>query len=84
MFVDVTNLKKDGLCTFILVAAPGDAHPAPNVGAEGIQRLNLLLNKRYIIWLSVSLYNGSEFGRLVALQRGIPRISRLVLVYFAR
>ena len=50
-----------------------------------------LLNKRYIVWLSVSqrlsrgLYNSSEFedefefefedDSLVALQRGIPRIS---------
>jgi hypothetical protein len=46
MSVAVTNLKKDGLCTFILAAAALGLHPAPKVGAEGIQRLNLALEQK--------------------------------------
>jgi hypothetical protein len=46
MFVDVTNLKKDSLCTFILAAAALGVHPVPKVGAEGIQSPILALEQK--------------------------------------
>jgi hypothetical protein len=68
MFVDVTNLKKDALCTFIPAAAALGVHPAPKVGTEGIQSAkilkivlelvldaeNLALEQKVHYWLSIS------------------------------